>query len=164
MGDRSGITHCGSPARPAPWSQTTSLSRVRFKRPLERCSAGRHVASDIYFLAESPTLVGSREPQQPVSNHGILRIQFRPIVVTGLTHAHTQACKPDADTSAFDNFSSHLTALRWLQYFPSMTSWRISALSFSSAYIFFSRRFSSSSSFIRFISEASMPPNLDRHL
>ena len=50
MGDRSGITHCGSPARPAPWSQTTSIFRVRFKRPLERCSAGRHVASDINSL------------------------------------------------------------------------------------------------------------------
>jgi hypothetical protein len=38
------------------------------------------------------------------------------------------------------------------------------ALSFSSAYIFFNRRFSSSSYFIRFISDASIPPNLVRHL
>jgi len=40
----------------------------------------------------------------------------------------------------------------------------ISALSRSSAYIFFKRRFWSSSSFMRAIKDASMPPCLARHL
>ena len=40
----------------------------------------------------------------------------------------------------------------------------ISAFKRSSAYIFFCRRFSSSSSYMRAISVASMPPNLERHL
>jgi len=71
--------------------------------------------------------------------------------------------QPELDFG-LSNFGSHLTALRWLQYFPSMTSCRISALSFSSAYIFFRRRFSSSSSFNRFISEALLARRLSNHV
>ena len=40
----------------------------------------------------------------------------------------------------------------------------MSALICASMYSFFRRRFSSSSSFIRPISDASMPPNFERHL
>jgi aminopeptidase C len=46
----------------------------------------------------------------------------------------------------------------------SMASETISAFSFSSRYIFFSRRFSSSNYFMRNIIDTSMPPNLARHL
>jgi hypothetical protein len=45
-----------------------------------------------------------------------------------------------------------------------MASATISAFNLSSAYIFLSRRFSSSSSFIRDIIDVSMPPYLLRHL
>jgi hypothetical protein len=41
---------------------------------------------------------------------------------------------------------------------------RENSRSCSSMYIFFRRRFSSSSSFIRVIMDASIPPNLARHL
>src|SRR5690625_6394161 len=53
---------------------------------------------------------------------------------------------------------------RWRYHFFSIASLRISALMRSSAYIFFSRAFSASSSLRRAIMELSMPPYFARHL
>ena len=49
-------------------------------------------------------------------------------------------------------------------HFFVMASFKISASSFSSIYIFLSRAFYASSFFMRAIIEASMPPYLARHL
>ena len=71
---------------------------------------------------------------------------------------------PDVRLPAFNRGSGHLPALRWPHHFFERASLSRSALSWASAYIFFSRRFSSSSSFIRPTMDTSMPPNLLCHL
>lgn len=50
--------------------------------------------------------------------------------------------------------------LRWPHHFFDRAYFNRSALSYASAYIFFRRRFSSLSSFIRATMDTSMPPNL----
>ncbi len=63
-----------------------------------------------------------------------------------------------------NSLASQFSTPSWLHNFFVMMSLAISALSCSSAYIFSRHWFSSSSSFIRFISDVSMPPNLVRYL
>src|SRR3546814_14456463 len=86
------------------------------------------------------------------------------VAVAGLADLEGLAGMPDAGASAFDRGSGHLPAQRWPHHFFESASLSRSALSWASAYIFFSRRFSSSSSFIRPTMDTSMPPNLLRHL
>lgn len=85
------------------------------------------------------------------------------VAVAGLADTKRQAGQPDADALLYGSLR-HLAPARWLHHFFCRASWTISAFRRSSAYIFLSRRFSSSSSLSRAISEASMPPNLLRHL
>jgi hypothetical protein len=58
----------------------------------------------------------------------------------------------------------HLFAIRRRYHFFARASFKISASSWTSAYIFFKRLFSSSSSLSRPIKLAFMPPNLLRYL
>src|SRR5690554_2089420 len=104
------------------------------------------------------------QAQQPVGDQCILTAQAGLVAVAGFTDTEQTTGQPDADRFFCDGLLRHLTAARRLHHFFSMASLSISALSRSSAYIFFRRRFSSSSSLSRAIMEASMPPNLERHL
>ena len=63
-----------------------------------------------------------------------------------------------------NGLESQFSTLGWLHNFFVMMSLAIFALICSSVYIFSRHRFSSSSSFIRFISDVSMPLNLVRYL
>src|SRR5690606_11505846 len=110
----------------------------------------------------SLTILG--QTQQPVGDQGILAAQPGLVPVARLTDSEQPTSQPDTDRFLCDGLLRHLTAARRLHHFFSMASLSISALSRSSAYIFFRRRFSSSSSLSRVIMDASMPPNLDRHL
>src|SRR5690554_1327672 len=109
-----------------------------------------------------PLIVGQAD--QPVGNLGIFVAELGPIAKAGVADAEYPASQANTDAFLIDGFLRHLTATRRLHHFFSMASLRMSAFSRSSAYIFLSRRFSSSSSFRRAIMEASIPPNLARHL
>ena len=61
------------------------------------------------------------------------------IVITGQDDPQTYTSKANTDTVAFDCLDGHLFTSRWLYSFPSSASCLISALSRSSAYIFFNR-------------------------
>src|SRR3546814_4053250 len=86
------------------------------------------------------------------------------VAVAGLADVEGLAGMPDAGASAFDRGSGHLPAQRWPHHFFASASLSRSALSWASAYIFFSRRFSSSSPFIRPTMATFMPPNLQPHV
>src|SRR5690606_29407955 len=104
------------------------------------------------------------QSDKPVCDLLVLGCQLCLIPIAAFTDAKTLARQAHAETMLFHRCLRHLAPLRWLYSFPSRASLRISALMRSSAYIFFSRRFSSSSSFRRAISAVSMPPYLARHL
>lgn len=112
-----------------------------------------------------PVSLGCRELQQPIGDKGIFIVQAPLVPVTGFTDRKRVTGLSDAHPIVLNGRFCHLSSLKWLYHFFAIASWMISTLSFSSAYIFFSRRFSSSySSLSRAISEASIPPNLARHL
>ena len=102
--------------------------------------------------------------EQVVGDLNILGRQLFLVTLAGLTNTKCQAGQSDTDTFELDCLLRHLTPARWLHHFFARASCTISALRRSSAYIFFSRRLSSSSSRIRTISDTSMPPNLLRLL
>jgi hypothetical protein len=85
-------------------------------------------------------------------------------VVTGLADGEHRAGDPYGQPTLLHNLFGHLASARRPCYFFARYSSAISALIFSSRYIFMRRRFSSYSSFMRGIMEVSMPPNLARHL
>src|SRR5690606_25200523 len=114
--------------------------------------------------AKPPVAIGRGQPHQPVRNPGVLLAGLRLVAVTGLADLERLAGMPDIGAPALDRSPGHLPALRWPHHFFESASFNRSALSWASAYIFFSRRFSSSSSFIRATMDTSMPPNLLRHL
>src|SRR5690554_6417011 len=114
--------------------------------------------------AKAPVPLVMGQPDQPIRDLGILAAELCPIAIAGLADAEHPASQANTDLLLTDGFLRHLTATRRLYHFFSMASLRMSAFSRSSAYIFLSRRFSSSSSFNRAIMDASMPPNLARHL
>src|SRR5690606_212131 len=132
--------------------------------PLVVPAQALHVAQVKEAQAEAPVLVGRRQSDQPVRDPGVLVRSLGLVPIAGLTHLEGLAGVPDVRPSAFDRCSGHLPALRWPHHFFDRASFNRSALSWASAYIFFRRRFSSSSSFIRATMDTSMPPNLLRHL
>src|SRR5690606_21607775 len=99
--------------------------------------------------AEAPVAIRRGQPHQPIGDPGVLVGSFCLVPVTGLTELEGLTGMPNAGASAFHCCSGHLPALRWPYHFFESASFSRSALSWASAYIFFNRRFSSSSSFIR---------------
>src|SRR5690606_33620216 len=99
-----------------------------------------------------------------IGNFGILRREPWPVAIAGDADAESQTRLLDAGPARANRMLRHLSPPRWLHHFFAIASWMISAFRRSSAYIFLRRRFSSSSSRSRAINEASMPPNLARHL
>ncbi len=122
-----------------------------------------HVAQVQEAQAEAPVPVRRRQPNQPVGNHRVFVRARCPIAVAGLADVEGQAGVPDARSPVRYHRPGHLPALRWPHHFFASASLSSSALSWESAYIFFSRRFSSSSFFRRAIIKASMSPYLLRH-
>ena len=122
------------------------------------------ITQEVKAQAKAPTLMRGREALQPVLNFSIFIHQRWFIKITGGTNR--KYITSHSNTHAIVHFgpASQLSSPSWLYHFFAIISLAISALSRSSAYIFLRRRFSSSSSFMRCISEASMPPNLARHL
>ncbi len=87
-----------------------------------------------------------------------------PVDLGGLADAKCHTGDTNAHALLRNHLVGHLPSARWPHHFFSRASETISALSFSSRYIFFNRRFSSSSSFMRDIMDTSMPPYLARYL
>src|SRR5690606_27793830 len=114
--------------------------------------------------AKSPIAIRRGQTHQPVGDPGVLFASLGLVAVARLADLEGLAGMPDAGAPAFDRSSGHLPAQRWPHHFFESASLSRSALSWASAYGFFSRRFSSSSSFIRPTMDTSMPPNLLRHL
>src|SRR5690606_10446228 len=123
-----------------------------------------HVAQIQEAQAESPVTLVVRKPDQVIGNLGIFRGQPSLVAIAGDADPEGQARLLDTDPARMNGLLRHLSPLRWLHHFFAMASWMISAFRRSSAYIFLRRRFSSSSSRSRAINEASIPPNLARHL
>src|SRR5574340_1429381 len=123
-----------------------------------------HIAQVQEAQTEAPVLLVVGQPHKPVGNHRILVRQRWLVAVTGLADGEIGTGLPNARAPGFHRPSGHLSAQRWPYHFFASASLRMSALICDSAYIFFRRRFSSSSSFMREIIEASMPPYLDRQL
>src|SRR5690606_38850994 len=123
-----------------------------------------YVAQMQVTQTKTPVLLVMREADQPVGNFNVLVAQFRLVAIASFADAEDPASQTDANPIFSNSFLRHLSTTRRLYHFFSMASLRMSAFSRASAYIFFRRRFSSSSSFRRAIMEASMPPNFARHL
>src|SRR5690606_3784078 len=113
---------------------------------------------------KAPVAIRRGQPHQPIGDPGVLVRRLGLIGLVALTDLAGLAGVPDARPPVFNRGSGHLPALRWPCHFFVSASFNRSALSWASAYNFFSRRFSSSSSFIRATMDTSMPPNLLRHL
>src|SRR3989338_3887289 len=123
-----------------------------------------HVAQIQKAQPEPPVALVVGQANQVIGDLGILCRELCPVAVAGLADTECLAGQPDAGAVLFHSLLCHLAPARWLHHFFCRASWTISALRRSSAYIFLSRRFSSSSALSRDIREASMPPNLLRHL
>lgn len=131
--------------------------------PLVVPAQALHVAEVQEAQAEAPVSIRRCQSHQPIRDPGVLVRSLGLVPITGLTHLEGLAGVPDIRASAFDRCSGHLPTLRWPHHFFDSVSFNRSALSWASAYIFFRRRFSSSSYFIRATMDTSMPPNLLRH-
>jgi len=105
-----------------------------------------------------------RKAPQPVLNFSIFINQRWFIKIIGGTDRKHLTSHSNIHAIFHFGPASQISSPNWLHHFFAIISLAISALSHSSAYIFLRRRFSSFSSFICFISEASMPPNLAHHL
>src|SRR5690606_13916169 len=114
--------------------------------------------------AEAPVAIRRGQSHQPIGDPGVIVRSLGSVPVTGLTDLEGPASVSDARAPAFDRCSGHLPALRWPHHFFDNASFNRSALSWASAYIFFRRRFSSCNSLSWDTIDASMPPNLLRHL
>jgi len=114
--------------------------------------------------AKAPIAMVIGQSDQPIGHLIVLSIELTLEAVARLAGAERHKGNPYANASICDHLLGHLPSARWPHHFFSSASDTISALSFSSRYIFFNRRFSSSSSFMRDIMDTSMPPYLARHL
>src|SRR5471032_1317546 len=145
-------------------------AQVQFECPVDPVDAlvvplkALHIAQIQEAQAEAPVALIGGQTDQPVCDDLVLGVKLGLVTEAGLADAKRQASQADRCAPLVDHTARHLTALRWRYHFFARASATISALRRSSAYIFFRRLFSSSSSFIRAMSEASMPPNLARHL
>src|SRR5690606_37046896 len=104
-----------------------------------------HVAQEQVAQAKTPVALVMRQTNQPVRNLGILGRQPCLVAIAALTDAEALTSQAHTEPMALHRRLRHLASLRWPYSFPSRASLRISALMRSSAYIFFRRRFSSSS-------------------
>src|SRR5690606_17330578 len=123
-----------------------------------------HVAQVQKAQAKAPVAMVVRQTQQPVGDLLVLGIRLGDIPVARLADLERLAGQPNRHPSVLHGSLGHLAAARWPHHFFSSASATISALSFSSTYILRSRAFSASSSFMRAISDTSMPPYFERHL
>ncbi len=114
--------------------------------------------------AKSPAAVVIGQFDQPVCHLLVISIELALVPVEGLADSKCHTGDTSAHTLLRNHLVGHLPSARWPHHFFSRASETISALSFPSRYIFFKRRFSSSSSFMRDIMDTSMPPYLARHL
>src|SRR5690606_14740930 len=104
------------------------------------------------------------QADQVIGDLGILGRALRLVAVAGFADPERRTHHAYARAALLHGLMGHLAPARWLHHFFSRASFTISAFSRSSAYIFFSRAFSPSGSLGRAMSDASMPPNLARHL
>src|SRR5690606_15194800 len=123
-----------------------------------------HVAQVQEAQAKAPVAIRRGQAHQPVGDPGVFLACLGLVAVAGLADLEGLAGMPDARSPAFNCPSDDLPALRWPNHFFDRACLSRSVLSWASAYIFFSRRFSSSSSFIRPTMDTSMSPNWLRHL
>jgi len=114
--------------------------------------------------SKAPATVRIGQPEQPVRDERILLAELLLVTIAGLRDREKPTGSPDRYPLGNHNVDRDLLARRSLQYFPAKASRKISASICDSAYIFFSRRFSSSSSFGRFMSDTCIPPHFDRQL
>jgi len=98
-----------------------------------------YIAQERKAQAKAPVLLIVSRTNQPVRDLGVLVRQLRLLAVVVLTDEQRIASQPNIDAAPLHNLSGHLSTTRWPYSFPSMTSWRISALIRSSACIFFRR-------------------------
>src|SRR5690606_24264506 len=103
-------------------------------------------------------------PDEEIGDLFVLLVQLGAVTIAGLADLEGAAGERNAHPSQRHCFPGHLSALRWPRHFFPRASLSSSACMLISAYIFFSRRFSSSRAFIWLIIDASMPPYLARHL
>ena len=113
---------------------------------------------------KTPATVRVRQSQKSVPYQCILFAELRPVPIAGLRDREQTSDFANRYPLSIHHTDRHLLARRWLQYFPAMASRRISAYVCDSACIFVNRRFSTSSSFSRLISETCIPPYFDRQL
>ncbi|EFF45744.1 ISxac2 transposase [Xanthomonas citri pv. aurantifolii str. ICPB 10535] len=132
--------------------------------PLVIPAKALHVAQVQVAQAKAPVAMGGRQADQPVGDPGVLLAGLGLVAEAGLAHREGLAGVADVRAPARDCRLGHLASLRWPHHFFASASFSRSVLSCASAYIFLSRRFSSSSSFMRATMDTSMPPNLLRHL
>lgn len=78
----------------------------------------------------------------------VLVLQLRAVAITGLANPEGPAGQRNANPVSRHRFLGHLAALRWPRHFFPRASLSRSACMLRSAYIRFSRRFSSSMAFI----------------
>lgn len=98
--------------------------------------------------AEAPGLAGVGQPDQQIGDLLVLVLQLRAVAITGLADPEGPADQRNADPVSRHRFLGHLAALRWPRHFFPRASLSRSACMLRSAYIRFSRRFSSSMAFI----------------
>jgi len=157
------------------WTRATAsadaaLDALRGEVEAQRVEAQQAVAAARDELGRVETALEQRTPmvvgqtQQPIGNLVVLGIAHPDVPVAGLADAERLTCQPNRYAPAGPRSLGHLAPARWPQSFFASASATISALSFSSTYILRSRAFSASSSFIRAISDTSMPPYFERHL
>ncbi len=114
--------------------------------------------------AKAPVAMVVGQSDQLIGHFVILSASLARVAIARLADALRQAGHPDTNALICDCLLGHLTSARWPHHFFTSVSDTISALSFSSRYISFNRRFYSSSSFMRDIMNTSMPPYLALHL
>jgi len=114
--------------------------------------------------AKTSTLMSLGQAQQPIGNEYVLARELCLVAIASLADAQTNPRKAYAYLAMLNGVLRYLFAKRWLHSFPSSACCLILVLRRSSAYIFLSRLFSASNSFMRFIKDASIPQNLARHL
>lgn len=132
--------------------------------PLAIPAVALDVAQVQIAQAKAPVALIARQSYQPVRNFIVLGTLLGFVPISSLADGEDLAGQSNRRPFALHSLLGHLAAAGWPHHFFVIASLRISAFSRSSAYIFLSRAFSSSSSFMREIIGVSMPPYFARHL